>query len=77
MIQSFNKDNLRINIYNSREELGEASAVEAGNRIKELLNTQESVNIIFAAAPSQNEFLENLISQKGIEWDRRKRTYRF
>jgi glucosamine-6-phosphate deaminase len=70
MIQSFKKDELTVKIYSTREELGLASAVEAGNRIKELLKTQESVNIIFAAAPSQNEFLENLSNQKGIEWDR-------
>src|SRR5690606_5367103 len=38
--------------------------------IQELLATQELVNIIFAAAPSQNEFLEALVQQEGIEWNR-------
>lgn len=68
MIQSFNKDKLTVKIYPSRGELGRASAREAGNKIKELLESQENINIIFAAAPSQNEFLENLINQEGIEW---------
>lgn len=70
MIQSFKKDKLIVKIYSSREELGRASAGEAGKKIKELLESQESINIIFAAAPSQIEFLENLINQEGIEWGR-------
>ena len=70
MIQSLKKDNLTVKIYSSREELGRAAGCEAGNKLKELLRTQQFVNIIFAAAPSQNEFLENLINQEGIEWER-------
>jgi glucosamine-6-phosphate deaminase len=70
MIQSFNKDKLTVKIYSSRDELGRASAIEAGNKIKELLKTQESVAIIFAAAPSQNEFLVNLVNQDSIDWNR-------
>ncbi len=70
MIQSFNKDKLIVKIYSSREELGQASATEAGDKIKEMLNSQEFINIIFAAAPSQNEFLENLIKQENIDWKR-------
>ncbi len=70
MIRSFKKDKLTVKIYSSREELGRASAHEAGNMIKELLESQENITVIFAAAPSQNEFLENLINQEGIEWER-------
>jgi len=70
MISSFKKDKLTVKIYPSREELGRASADEAGNMIKKLLESQENINIIFAAAPSQNEFLENLITQETIEWER-------
>ena len=70
MSRSFKKDKLTVNIYSSRNELGLAAAYEAGNRIKELLLAQPIVNIVFAAAPSQNEFLENLIIQEGIDWNR-------
>lgn len=70
MVQSFKKDNLEVKIYPTREELGSAAGYEAANRIKTLQRTQPFVNIIFAAAPSQNEFLENLINQEGIEWER-------
>ena len=70
MIHSITADNLKVNIYSTRAELGLASGREAGNKIKELLLKQQFINIIFAAAPSQNEFLENLIDQKGIAWER-------
>lgn len=70
MIQSFKKDNLAVKIYSTREELGRSAALEAGEKIKELQKKQQIINIIFAAAPSQNEFLENLINQKGIAWER-------
>jgi len=70
MIRSFDKDNLTVKIYSSRDELGSAAALEAGKKIKELQKQQQIINIIFAAAPSQNEFLENLINQDGIEWER-------
>ncbi|HEX3385934.1 MAG TPA: glucosamine-6-phosphate deaminase [Mucilaginibacter sp.] len=41
------------------------------DKIRELLAVQNFVNIIFAAAPSQNEFLMTLIEQKDyIEWQR-------
>jgi len=70
MIQILKKDKLTVKIYSSRDELGQASACGAGNMIKELLESQENINVIFAAAPSQNEFLENLINQDGIDWNR-------
>ena len=40
------------------------------DRIVKLLSGQESVRIIFAAGPSQNEFLEELSLVKGVAWTR-------
>lgn len=39
-------------------------------KIAGLQREKESVNIIFAAAPSRNEFLEALIAAPGIDWRR-------
>src|SRR5690606_18204115 len=45
-------------------------AAEAiGNKISELIEEKEYVSIIFASAPSQNEFLEELI-KKDIDWSK-------
>jgi glucosamine-6-phosphate deaminase len=62
-------DNLNISIFETRRDLGQAAAALVGDCIRELHNEQEQVNIIFASAPSQNEFLE-FLSGEPVEWDR-------
>ncbi len=47
--------------------MGLAAATGVAEKINELLETKPAVNIIFAAAPSQNEFLEALLKQD-IDW---------
>ena len=64
------KDLLRVEKHDSRPEMGLAAGNAAAAKIRELLETQASVNIIFAAAPSQNEMLEALIAAPGIDWSR-------
>ena len=68
-MREIKKDKLQVNIYNGRPELGAAAAETLTARIAELLRTKEYVNIIFASAPSQNEFLAELL-KKDIEWGR-------
>jgi glucosamine-6-phosphate deaminase len=63
-------DKLEVRIYPTREEMGKGCAAEAGKILRQLLAEKESVNIIFASAPSQLEVLEGLLLQKGIAWDR-------
>src|SRR5690606_26910170 len=63
-------DLLTVAQFEDRPAMGKAAAEAVITHIQELLATQELVNIIFAAAPSQNEFLEALVQQEGIEWNR-------
>lgn len=63
-------DTLKVKVYETRSELGAESAKDVAQKIKELLLQKEEVNIIFAAAPSQNEFLASLSKEKNIEWNR-------
>lgn len=49
--------------------MGQAAARAVAETIRTLLLSQKEVNIIFAAAPSQNEFLAALIIEQ-IEWNR-------
>ena len=65
----FRKDKLGVKIYDSRKCMGEGAAADAAAYIGSLLADREHVNIIFAAAPSQNEFLEALL-QTDIDWGR-------
>ena len=50
--------------------MGSAAAKEVGDQICRLLESKPEINMIFAAAPSQNEFLSHLIHDKRIDWTR-------
>lgn len=66
----FKKDKLDIKIYSSREAMGSAAAEEVISMINKLLSEKEELNMLFAAAPSQNEFLATLAADKSIAWNR-------
>jgi glucosamine-6-phosphate deaminase len=59
-----------VRIYDQRELMGAQAAAEVGDKISKLLEDQEFVNIIFASAPSQNEFLAQLGARGDIDWTR-------
>ena len=63
-------DKLSVNIYDTRAEMGAAAAKDIKNKFCELLETKPQINVIFAAAPSQNEVLAALVADKDIEWGR-------
>lgn len=69
-VRDFQKDELRVKVFDSRDEMGRVAAIEAAQRIKELLAQKDEVNIIFAAAPSQNDFFQHLIQDEEIAWNR-------
>ncbi|MES1159664.1 MAG: glucosamine-6-phosphate deaminase, partial [Bacteroidota bacterium] len=62
-------DKLQVKIYETRLFMGANAAYDVNQKIVELLATQEFANIVFAAAPSQNEFL-TAFSQSGVDWSR-------
>lgn len=69
-IQHFQKDALRVHVYKTRAAMGAAAAQDGAELLRTLLATQEEVRVVFAAAPSQNEFLEALCQAPGIDWPR-------
>ncbi len=69
-MKSFKKDLLDVNVYDSRAEMGQAAAKDIKAKILELLQTRDTVNMIFAAAPSQNEVLSALAHDKEIPWNK-------
>jgi glucosamine-6-phosphate deaminase len=50
--------------------MGLLAAGDVAKTIRALLSEQAELNMIFAAAPSQNEFLEALYPEKDIDWSR-------
>lgn len=62
---------LKVNIYETRIQMGAEAAKDVADKIKELLLLKQGfVNIIFAAAPSQSEFLSSLSKEENINWKR-------
>ena len=59
-----------IEIYKTRKDMGKAAGKQAEKFIAECLEKKKEVRVIFAAAPSQNEMLEYLVSSKIVDWSR-------
>lgn len=70
VLKEFSADALKVRISDSRAAMGCDAALAAAACLKDLLKKQETVNMIFAAAPSQNEMLECLAAQTDIDWKR-------
>lgn len=63
-------EGLLVKEFENRNQLGRDAGKAVAKKIKQLLEKQETVRIIFASAPSQNEFLEELLSDKEIDWSK-------
>ncbi|MBC8986717.1 glucosamine-6-phosphate deaminase [Pedobacter sp. N36a] len=58
----------KVRIYESRKLMGDAAASRLAKEIDAVLKNKGEVNIVFAAAPSQNEFLAALFYEP-IKWE--------
>jgi len=58
-----------VKIFDSRAVMGESAAAEVALKINELLKIRPEINMIFAAAPSQNEFLAAFIKHD-LPWEK-------
>ena len=63
-------DNLTIDIFPDRQAMGGQAAADVSAAIRELLGRKAEIGMIFAAAPSQNEFLSALTADSSIPWNR-------
>ena len=60
---------LEVRTYTTREEMGRAAAEKFAREAARLLRQREEINVVFAAAPSQNDFLAALYYEH-LEWHR-------
>ncbi|PNV63894.1 glucosamine-6-phosphate deaminase [Clostridium sp. chh4-2] len=70
VIKDFYCDKLYVRIFDTRDAMGCCAGREAAACVRKLLEGQKEVNIIFAAAPSQNEVLGAFASEPDIDWNR-------
>lgn len=69
-VKTMHIDQLVIQVYEHREKMGRAAARDVAQRMRELQTTQDHIRMVFASAPSQLEFFENLRKEEGIEWEK-------
>ena len=69
-MKTFVQDKLQVKIFENRTAMGAAAATDIKARIATLLAEKAEINMIFAAAPSQNDVLLSLVEDKSIEWNR-------
>lgn len=70
MVTEFKKDKLTVKRYDTRAEMGACAAKEAEKVIADIIAKKGEINMIFAAAPSQNEMLASLLSSPIIDWSK-------
>ena len=68
--KEFKVDKLTVKLSDTRAEMGALAAAEIYATIRTLLAEREEINMIFAAAPSQNEVLASLLTYPDIPWER-------
>lgn len=69
-MKRYQVDKLLVQIFPTRSDMGLIAAAEIRAAIIEALADKDELNIIFAAAPSQNEVLASLVADKSIPWNR-------
>ena len=67
-IHNFSVDALQVEIYADRASMGAAAARQVATALKEALAARGTANVVFAAAPSQDDFLAALCQEPGIDW---------
>jgi len=68
-IKTFAEDQLEVQIYCSREEMGQAAADFVEKQLNEAIQQKGSANLILATGTSQFSYLEAL-KEKKIDWDK-------
>ncbi|NHN30543.1 glucosamine-6-phosphate deaminase [Paenibacillus agricola] len=69
-LKDYSVDSLKVQVFKDRKSLGASSGAAVAAKMRELLDQKANIRMVFAAAPSQNEFLETLIAASGIDWSR-------
>lgn len=68
--RTFRRELLTVKQFPSTQQMGSVAAADVVAKIVELLGRKPEINMIFAAAPSQNEFLSRLIADERVDWTR-------
>ncbi len=68
LLKELKIDKLKIEVYKTNKEMGEAAAQEAADLIKSAINSRKIANVMLATGNSQLSFLKKLREIKDIYW---------
>ncbi len=63
-------DSLHVRVFADRAKMGLAAATFVAEAVRRLGEGRRRVRVVFAAAPSQNEFLAALVAPGQVDWSR-------
>ncbi len=69
-VAEFKVDQLQVRVFEDRPAMGRAAAIDVARAIAARQQAAGRANVIFAAAPSQNEVLEALSADPSVDWSR-------
>ena len=69
-MKTFVKDKLNVEIFETRKEMGEKAAKDIAVKFNSLIAEKGEINVIWAAAPSQNDVLKALTEDTTIAWNK-------
>jgi len=68
MVREFSVGKLKVRVFLDRRKMGKSAGKAVAEKMKKILKMKGSLSIVFASAPSQNEFLEELGQSPLIHW---------
>lgn len=69
-VLEFDVESLRVVVHENRASMGRAAADTVARAIADRQGVAPVARVVFAAAPSQDEFLASLVAYRGIDWSR-------
>lgn len=69
-VRTLEVDRLKVYIYRNRQESGAAAAASAASALRAMISSHGQARVVFASAPSQNEFLHELTAATDVVWTR-------
>lgn len=69
-VAEFTVEKLKVSVYEDRVMMGRAAALDVARAIRERQENGGWANVVFAAAPSQDEMLSALVAGTGVAWPR-------
>jgi len=68
--REFRADELNVLVYKNRDLLGVSVAKAVATQMRKVIEENGKVRVVFASAPSQNDFLKHIKEEKGIDWSK-------